>query len=217
LGGPDLTPPYARFLGRLIRPFPNWDPFFIKPLRQRALRTLELKEGSRVLDAGCGAGGSFPYLVEAVGTTGEVVGVEISPEMATNARRRVEANGWKNIHVIVGDARSMRLSGVFDGLVMFAAPDVYASEEAISNLLPHLKEGGRIVLFGAKLSQHRAGVMLNIVFRALMKLSFSSTPKLSHEPWAVLKNRLVDVQVREYFFGCMFLAWGSLKHRVSEG
>jgi len=173
--------------------------------------------GSRVLDAGCGAGGTFPYLVDAVGASGEVVGVEISPEMATNARRRVEANGWENVQVIVSDAKTVQLSGVFDGLVMFAAPDVYASGQALTNLFPHLKDDARVVLFGTKLSQHGVGVVLNLLFRSLMKLSFSSTPKLSHEPWAMLKNRLVDVQVREYFFGCMFLAWGSLKHRVSEG
>ena len=30
----ELTPPYARYLVHLIRPFPNFDWFFIKSLRQ---------------------------------------------------------------------------------------------------------------------------------------------------------------------------------------
>jgi ubiquinone/menaquinone biosynthesis C-methylase UbiE len=93
----DVTPPYQRYLTRLIRPFPNYDFFFIKSLRQKAVAELQLKPGSRVLDAGCGPGGTFPYLVEAVGRAGEVVGVEISPEVVINATRRIGANGWNNV------------------------------------------------------------------------------------------------------------------------
>lgn len=191
----ELTPPYARYLARLIRAFPNWDPFFIKPLRQRAERALQLEVGNRVLDAGCGPGGTFPYLVEQVGPTGDVVGVEISPETTMNARRRIEANGWRNVQVIVGDARCVRLTGMFDGLVMFAAPDVYASAEAISNLFPYLKDDARVVVFGAKLSNRGLGRALNVLFRSLMKLSFSSTPALNFEPWGLLKERIADIQV----------------------
>jgi hypothetical protein len=64
--------------------------FFIKSLRQKAVQLLQLKPGNRVLAVGCGPGGSFPYLVDAVGPSGEVIGVEISPEVVINARRRIE-------------------------------------------------------------------------------------------------------------------------------
>lgn len=208
----ELTPPYARYLVHLIRPFPNWDFFFIKSLRQRAVRELQLKPGDRVLDVGCGPGGTLPYLVEAVGSDGEVVGVEISSETAINARKRVEANRWSNVRVVEGDANTVELTGLFDGLVMFAAPDVYTSPQAIANLLPHLKEGRRVVLFGAKLSSHRQGAVPNLLFRSLMKLSFTSTPQLNYAPWCELNPRLTDVQVQEYFFGSMFLAWAAIKN-----
>ena len=80
----DRTPPYG-YLIRLFRPFPDFDPPFIKPVRQRAVELLHLKAGHRVLDVGCGSGGSFPCLVHAVGPSGQVVGVEISPEIGINA------------------------------------------------------------------------------------------------------------------------------------
>jgi SAM-dependent methyltransferase len=203
-----LTPPYARYLVHLIRPFPNFDIFFIRPLRRRAVELLQLNPGGRVLDAGCGPGGSFPYLMDAVGFPGEVVGVEISPETAINARRRIEKNRWNNVQVMVADARTVELKGKFDGLLMFAAADIYASSQTLANLFPHLKADARVAAFGAKLSPGRLGKVLNQLFRTLWKLSFSSTPALSHEPWAPLKNRVVDFHVQEYFFGCMFLAWG---------
>src|SRR6266481_5871522 len=126
----DLTPPYGH-LARLFRPFPDFDPPFIKPVRQKAVELLDLKVGSRVLDVCCGPGGSFPYLVHAVGQSGQVVGVEISPDISINAKRRIAKNGWKNVHLIEGAAQDVHLTGLFDALLMFAAADVYASEEAL--------------------------------------------------------------------------------------
>src|SRR5215472_6770920 len=172
----DLTPPYGR-LARLVRPLPDFDPPFIKPVRQKAVELLNLKEGNRVLDAGCGPGGSFPYLVRAVGQSGQVVGVEISAEISINARRRIEKNGWRNVEVIEAAAQEVHLTGTFDGLLMFDAADVYASEEALENLFPHLNETARVAAFGAKRSSSRFGSILNPLLRMLFTLSFSTTPR----------------------------------------
>ncbi len=207
----ELTPPYFRWLVHLIRPFPNFDLFFAKTLRQRAVDALQLEAGNRVLDVGCGPGGSFSYLVEAVGPSGEVVGVEISPEVSINARRRIAANGWNNVHVVEGDARTASVKGKFDGMLLLGAPDAYASPEAVDNLLRYMNDDARIVAFGAKLSRRGLGKILNGLSRSLMKLSFSSTPKLSYEPWSVLENRLAEVQIHEICFGCMFLICGSIR------
>jgi ubiquinone/menaquinone biosynthesis C-methylase UbiE len=205
----DFTPPYGH-LARLIRPFPDFDPAFIKPVRQKAVELLNLKEGDRVLDVGCGPGGSFPYLVRAVGQSGQVVGVEISPEISINARRRIEKNGWRNVEVIEAAAQEVHLTGTFDALLMFAAADVYASEEALENLFPHLNEKARVAAFGAKLSRSRLGRILNPFLRMLFNLSFSTTPRPDYEPWRILAERVEKLNVEEYFFGLMFLASGSV-------
>jgi tRNA A58 N-methylase Trm61 len=210
----ELTTPYARWLVRLIRPFPNFDLFFVKSLRQKAIQLLQLKPGDRVLDAGCGPGGSFPYLVEAVSASGEVVGIEISPEMAINASRRIEKNGWDNVRVIEGDVQTVQLDGNFDAILMMGAPDAYASPQALDNLLPRLTDGARVVIFGAKLL--RSSDRLSALFRyTFSHLTFPSTPALDYKPWAMLEERIGQVEVREYFFGWMFLAWGSRK--ISAG
>src|SRR5437867_6285812 len=134
---------------------------------------------------GCGPGGSFPYLDDAVGPSGEVVGLEISPEVAINARRRIEKNRWRNVLVIEGDARTVKLQGKFDGVLMFAAADVYASPQSLANIFPSLKNDACVVAFGAKLSHCRSGKVLNPLLRLLQKLSFSSTPAVNYEPWGL--------------------------------
>ncbi len=202
-----LTPPYGRLLARLIRPFPDFDPAFIKPLRQRAVDLLNLKVGDRVLDVGCGPGGSFPYLVHAVGQSGQVVGVEISPVISINARKRVEKNGWRNVEVIEADARTVHLTGTFDGLLMFAT-DVSLLEEALENMFPHLRNNARVVVFGAKMSSNRLGQIWNPLLRMLFTLTFSTTPTPDHEPWRRVAKHVEQLAVEEHCSGLMFLAWG---------
>ena len=204
-----LTPPYLRYLVRLIRPFPDFDFFFVKPLRQRAVQKLGLKPGDRVLDLGCGPGGSFPYLVDAVAQSGQVVGVEISPQAAINAQRRIRKHGWTNVRVLRADAQEVELEGRFDAVLMFGAPDIYASPRVLANLVPHLRKDARFVAFGAKLVRRPWAKLINPVFRFLFsKATFVSTPQLDFEPWKPLEHDAASFAHEEYFFGWMFLAWG---------
>jgi protein-L-isoaspartate O-methyltransferase len=208
----ELTPPYFRAIVHLIRPFPNFDFWFVRSLRRRAVELLQLKPGDRVLDGGCGPGGSFPFLVDAVGVSGEVVGVEISPEVAINARRRIDARGRANVNLVVGNAETVALEGKFQGMLFFGAPDCFASPRALDNLLPHLAENGRITIFSAKLHHGPISRILNPLFSKIFsKATFSSTPQLEYEPWALLEQRLGKFEIAEYFRGVFFLAWGPLR------
>ncbi|MFN0097259.1 MAG: methyltransferase domain-containing protein [Gemmatimonadaceae bacterium] len=204
------TPLYFRLVLWLLRPFPDFDFGFIKPVRARAVELLHLRAGERVLDVGCGPGGSLPYLRAAVGPTGTVVGVEISPAVAALAQRRIERHGWSNVTIAIAPAQSVSLNGQYDGLHMFAAPDVFASESALANLLPRLRAGARIVFFGAKTSSGRFGWLLNPFLRlAFPKLTFATTPVPDAEPWRPVAPQLKDLVVQEIFFGWMFLASGT--------
>ena len=214
MSGASDTPLYFRLLIRFLRPFPDFDFGFIKAVRQRAVTLLALRPGARVLDVGCGPGGSLPYLREAVGDAGEVVGVEISRAVATNAERRVARHAWNNVRVVVAPAQTVQVPGKFVGLLMFAAPDVYASPEAWANLRPHLSLNARVVFFGAKTSTRRGGWLLNGLLRRTMpRLSFASTPVPDAAPWQVLAPWLDSLQIEEYFLGWMFLASGTVASR----
>jgi predicted RNA methylase len=46
----------------------------------------------------------------AVGPSGRVVGIEISPFLAAQARRRIHLHGWRNVQVIVATAQSVGLT-----------------------------------------------------------------------------------------------------------
>ena len=202
-------PFYARYLVYLTRPFPDFDFFFIKSVRKKAVESLSLKPGDRVLDAGCGSGGSFKYLLESVGISGEVVGLDISPGTIINTNKRIVKNNWKNVKAIEASAHNVKLSGKFQGLLMFAAPDIFASEKSLSNILPYLYENAHVAFFGAKISKRRFGWLLNGLLRlSFSKLSFPTGPQLEENPWTTIEKHLTELEVKAYFFGWMFLANG---------
>ncbi|MEO8619694.1 MAG: methyltransferase domain-containing protein [bacterium] len=213
---PPDTPRYFQLLARLLRPFPDFDFGFIKPVRSRAVAALRLEEGDRALDLGCGPGGSLPLLRAAVGARGEVIGVEISARVAALAERRIARHEWTNVHVVVAPAERATLAGVYDGVLMFAAPDVYASEAAWANLRHVLRPGARVAFFGAKTSRGRGGWLLNGLLRtAIARLSFATTPVPTDAPWEQVPPDLQELQVHEYFFGWMFLASGTWAPKLS--
>jgi hypothetical protein len=140
-----------------------------------------------------------------------VVGVDISPELCVNARNRIARNQWSNVEVIQSAAQSVSLSGLFEGLLMFATPDVYASEEALENIFPHLAGNARVVAFGAKRAHHGRGKILSSLVRlAISRLSFSTTPLPDEAPWRLLAKHVERLEVEELWGGAMFLASGSL-------
>lgn len=57
-------------------------------IRRRAVRQLELFRGARVPEVACGTGRNLPFLIEAVGPSGHVYGVDLSEG---NSRGRGEA------------------------------------------------------------------------------------------------------------------------------
>ncbi len=56
--------------------------------------------GEKVLEVGCGTGAATVPLAEAVGNTGEVVGIDISEPMLAAARERISNSGLRNITLL---------------------------------------------------------------------------------------------------------------------
>ena len=82
------------------------------PLRESVLRdaiqALHLPSGSRGLDAGCGVGLQAILLAEAVGSTGHVTGLDMSPEFLLYAEKRLNrSNLAKQISFKEGNVKEL--------------------------------------------------------------------------------------------------------------
>ena len=83
----------------------------------RLLRDAGLFTGMKVLDIGSGAGDVTFAAAELVGSEGEVLGVDMNPEILETARTRARTAGLANVQFVAGDAQTLGLPNDFDALI----------------------------------------------------------------------------------------------------
>jgi ubiquinone/menaquinone biosynthesis C-methylase UbiE len=105
--------------------------------------------GAAVADVGCGPGAMFPALVDAVGATGRITGVDGVPGTVEQARALVAASGWDNVDVQVGRADETGLAaGSFDAAMMrhVLAHNGRQERPIVDHLATLVKPGGHVYL-----------------------------------------------------------------------
>lgn len=175
-------------------------------LRVAAVRRLALRPGDHVLDVGCGTGDSFPLLVEAVGPTGRVTGVDLSDEMAAVARSRVAEAGWGNVEILVGEAATVPLPAAVDGALFFLVHDLVRSPAAVEQVTRACRPGAHIVAVGPKAAP-RWNLPVNAAVRWGTK-RYVTTFEGFAQPWSHLQPRLEDFTARSLALGAVYLARG---------
>jgi SAM-dependent methyltransferase len=118
----------------------------IAPAGAALLAAAAFGPGERVIDVGCGAGGTSLQIARLVSPDGSVTGLDISAVLIATCRERARAAGLGNAQFVVGDAARAAVGGPpFDrmvsrfGVMFFDEP--YA---AFAHLHGYLKPGGRL-------------------------------------------------------------------------
>lgn len=125
---------YAHKLSRFNR--------FAAPELRRAMESLHLQPGMRVLDAGCGTGEALRWLRDAVGAQGTVLGIDLSTAHLALARTQTPAD----IGVVQADVTTLPLqAGSFDLIWTVNTLNHLRDPLAgLSALLTLLRPGGRV-------------------------------------------------------------------------
>ncbi len=107
-----------------------------------------VNEGERVLDAGCGAG--FDALIAAmkVGPEGNVIGVDMTPEMLEKARRNATSLGLSNTEFREGLLEELPVEdGTIDVVISNGVINLCPDKEAVyRELYRVLKPGGHLMI-----------------------------------------------------------------------
>ena len=183
--------------------------------RERAIPALHLREGSRVLDIGCGTGLNFPLLVAAVGRSGQIVGVDRSREMLEVARRKtihlppgnvalVKADAEQLDHVAVGlDARD----SPFDAVLFTYSLSLMSNwERAWLRATSLVRPGGRAGIVDMD-SPHGWARLLDPAARLACWLGGAD---INARPWTLLERAAADVQSWSFRGGHVQVRVGTL-------
>ena len=120
--------------------------------RRLLLEAAAIASGERVLDLGCGNGASTREAAR-MAEPGEVVGIDLSTAMLTNARARSAAAGLTNVSFVRGDAQVHDFGPESFDVIISNAGAMFFDDKvaAFSNLRRALRPGGRIVLMAWQL------------------------------------------------------------------
>ncbi len=189
----------------------------MRPLRERIIARLSLQPGDVVVDVGCGTGLSFPLLEEAIGPTGQLIGVELTPEMLDRAFERTAANGWQNVTLIEASAEEAHLPLQADAILFCLGHDIMSSPEALANILGQVKGGGRVAAGGTMWAPWWAFPVNAFVWS--IAHSGITTWEGFERPWRYLAPLVPDLKVESISGGGAYAAWGTLpaSERVGQG
>lgn len=115
--------------------------------RRLLLQAAAIDSGERVLDLGCGNGASTREAAR-MAEPGEVVGIDLSTAMLTNARARSAAAGLTNVTFVHGDAQVHDFEPKSFDVIISNAGAMFFDDKvaAFTNLGRALRPGGRIAL-----------------------------------------------------------------------
>ncbi len=119
------------------------------------LAAAALKEGETVLDLGSGAGFDAFLAARAVGSTGRVIGVDMTDEMLAKARSNAERAGIGNVEFRKGYIEALPVEDasvdvVLSNCVINLVPDKAAAYREVARVL---RAGGRMVISDVVLNE----------------------------------------------------------------
>ena len=182
---------------------------YIVGARADAIEALKLADGDMAFDVACGTGATLCALAAKVGSRGQVVGIEHSPDMAAVARERIAAAELSDRVVLVeSEVENAVLPFQANALLFCYTHDVLQSPAALQNIFRYAAPGARVAVVGARLQPWWWAAPINF-WVCMRGWRYLTTFRGLREPWKPLLAYCPDLRiVKTYHLGSSYLAVG---------
>jgi ubiquinone/menaquinone biosynthesis C-methylase UbiE len=181
--------------------------------RRRAVQALGLHPGASVIDIACGTGLNFPLIQEAIGPHGQIIGVDLTDAMLTQAQDRIDTNRWRNISLVQADAADYDFPTHTDAILStYALTQVPDCAQVITHGATALRHGGRCAVLDLKIPDHTPRWLTQLATAPVRPFA-AIDQWTNRRPWdtihAAIQHELTDATWTEMCFGTAFLATGT--------
>ena len=176
--------------------------------RKIGVKALNLKKGDTVVEIGCGTGLNFSLLSKQVGPKGNIIGVDLTPEMLEEADKRIRRNGWQNVKLVHSDAAVYSFPEHIDGILStFAITLVPEYDRVIQKGAAALSPNARFVVVDFK-KPEKWPMWIIKLFVILTRPFGISLDIADRHPWESVARYMTIVEFRELYFGGLYLCVG---------
>ena len=180
-----------------------------------------LKQGEVVLDLGSGAGIDVFLAVKRVGTSGKVIGVDMTKDMIKRATTLAKERGYKNVEFRLGEIESLPIEDysidvVISNCVINLCPN---KEKAFNEIFRVLKTEGRLMIsdlvtngelpqevrksFEAWAGCIAGALQKNNYLKLIRDAGFSEVKVISEAPYSIdvsekVKGSILSISVEAY-------------------
>lgn len=174
-------------------------------MRKKLIEMVDLKPGMRVLDMACGAGANFPFIIEKIGSTGQLVGTDYSQDMLDSAHTQfVMGKGWQNITLVQGDAATIQFEDKFDVVICTLGLAVIPVwQEAMKRAMDALKPDGIYGIADLKESDRWYTLPLRFINDLMDVVIIADSTRRA---WEILPTLGEDYRFEDLFHGYLYAA-----------
>ncbi len=96
------------------------------------------------MDVGCGTGVLVPYIIDKIGKSGNIVGLDFAEKMLEKAREKFPEKDFPNVSFVCQDIMECDFKKIFDFVICYSVfPHFFDKKQVVKKMASFLKPEGK--------------------------------------------------------------------------